>query len=295
MWQVILKECFGTRSTWSEIWARKGICLAGGMEDGLWDKGHAIWAQRWLQVTIPNPDAEPIPSSLACRHCPWMCAEKWWNAVISCTIKTLSWWKSSPGRSAAELERHQPLFNPCLGSLSPTLHCQIWHHQTLVMHLVCSWISQPLCCQGRTSESLLTQFYGMLQSCPTLHSGGGEPIICFPGDYSLLFFVLLTALLHQQLSSGGGPSMEHAAAAHSKVRMESFYHISKTGTLVPLNPDCGFMQWPLWNAAFPRTCTCSAGEGSLVHLLHKGNIIPGRCLPPCHQWGPSVMEKPQHS
>lgn len=73
--------------------------------------------------------------------------------------------------------------------------------------------------------------------------------------------------------------------------MECFYHTSETGILFLLNPDCGFRQWPLWNAAFPRTC-CSAGERSLVHLLHKGNAIPGRCLPPCHRWGPSLMEVP---
>lgn len=196
-----------------EIGVKKCICLAGGVEmDQLWDKRHVVWTQRWLQVTILHPDVEPILSSLACKHCPWVCAEKWWNAVISCTIKTCSGKKSLPRRSAAELGRHQPLFYPCQGG--SVLLCTVrFGITTLLVHLVCSWISQPLCCQAKTSDSLLP-LYRTLQSSPNLHSRRGGPIFCFSGDYPMLFFVLLTALpLHHQLSSGSGPSAPYRAAA----------------------------------------------------------------------------------
>lgn len=262
-------ECFGTMGAWSEIWAKKCVCLTGGMEvDGLWDKGHVVWTQRWPQMTIPNPDVEPIPSSLACRHCPWMCAEKRWNAVITCAIKTLSWRKSLAKRSAAELERHQPLFYP----YTLVVDTALWNI-TIFPNFTCweRWTSYLL--PWRLPTALL---------CPA-NSPSSPPAVTF---------------WRWSICRASSTQLQQAtSAAHLKAGMERFRHISETSILVPLNPDSGFMHCCLWNAAFPRTCTCSAGGGSLVHLLPKGNIIPGRCLPPCQWWGtsPSGMEKPQLS
>lgn len=83
--------------------------------------------------------------------------------------------------------------------------------------------------------------------------------------------------------------------AHLKLEMEHLCHIFKAGILAPLSQESGFMPWSLWNAACHRACTHSTRWWSLVHLVHKGNIIPDRCLPTCQWWRPSVMEKPRLS
>lgn len=88
------------------------------------------------------------------------------------------------------------------------------------------------------------------------------------------------------LSFGGGPSAMDLACSCSnlhadlKLGTEHLCHTFKASILVPLSQESGFMPWSLWNAACPRECTCSAVGGSLVRLLHKGNIIPDRCCPP---------------
>lgn len=98
---------------------------------------------------------------------------------------------------------------------------------------------------------------------------------------------------------GRGPSAIYLARSCSnlhadlKLGLEHLLHIFKASIPVPLSQESGFMPWSPWNAACPRACTRSTGGRSLVHLLHKGNIIPERCLPTRQWWRPSAMAKPQ--
>lgn len=59
------------------------------------------------------------------------CAEQLWNAVISRRVKAFSWWEPLPKKVCNWAGETLPLALSLPRHLNPTLHCQIWHHQTL--------------------------------------------------------------------------------------------------------------------------------------------------------------------